>query len=408
MGFRFKKSVRIAKGVKLNFGKKGVSMTLGGKRARVTTGTSGTRVSGSVPGTGLSYSQKLGGGSSSGRARGARSARTPAQTTRVEMAISISIDDETGEVSILDGQGRPAVPEVDKAVRKQHKQLLEDTVQAEVDRREQGRVMLEQLHLHMSHVFSPPVHDPLPVPLLSLPSAPTFPWYTRLFALVLSPVRRRVEAQVTEHESVCETRRAQHAEQVTQTQDAEARRKRLFEARAQGDPGDMEAYLAERLAELDWPYETLVAFEVADASTLLLDVDLPEIEDLPTDRAKLKKRPLSMVFKAMSQADQRRQYMRHIHAIGLVLTALALRSLPTLERVELSAYSQRNDPKTARVRDMYLYSARITRAQLDAIDASRLSELDVVACFEGFELRRKMTKTGIFKEIEPFEHDSPS
>ena len=107
MGFRFKKSVRIAKGVKLNFGKKGVSMTLGGKRARVTTGTSGTRVSGSVPGTGLSYSQKLGGGSSSGRARGARSARTPAQTTRVEMAISISIDDETGEVSILDGQGRP-------------------------------------------------------------------------------------------------------------------------------------------------------------------------------------------------------------------------------------------------------------------------------------------------------------
>lgn len=57
MGFGFRKSFKIAPGVRLNVGKKGVSsVSLGGKGARVNVGKKGTRTTLSAPGTGLSYS----------------------------------------------------------------------------------------------------------------------------------------------------------------------------------------------------------------------------------------------------------------------------------------------------------------------------------------------------------------
>lgn len=60
MGFRFRKSVKIAPGVKLNFGKKSAGMSIGGKYGGVSFNSkTGARVRASAPGTGLSYSTKI-------------------------------------------------------------------------------------------------------------------------------------------------------------------------------------------------------------------------------------------------------------------------------------------------------------------------------------------------------------
>jgi hypothetical protein len=59
MAFRFRKSLSLGKGVRLNFTKRGVSVSAGRRGARITTGTSGTRVSASIPGTGVGYTKKL-------------------------------------------------------------------------------------------------------------------------------------------------------------------------------------------------------------------------------------------------------------------------------------------------------------------------------------------------------------
>lgn len=57
MGFNFRKSFKIAPGVRLNVGKKGISsVSVGGKGVRVSVGKKGTRTTVSAPGTGLSYS----------------------------------------------------------------------------------------------------------------------------------------------------------------------------------------------------------------------------------------------------------------------------------------------------------------------------------------------------------------
>ena len=64
MGFKFRKSFKIAPGVKFNVGKKSMGMSFGGKHGGISFNTkSGARARVSAPGTGLSYSTKIGGSS---------------------------------------------------------------------------------------------------------------------------------------------------------------------------------------------------------------------------------------------------------------------------------------------------------------------------------------------------------
>ncbi len=65
MGLRFRKSFKIAPGVRMNLGLRGGSLSFGGKAGRWTVGTSGTSASVAIPGTGFSYGVRssTGGGS---------------------------------------------------------------------------------------------------------------------------------------------------------------------------------------------------------------------------------------------------------------------------------------------------------------------------------------------------------
>ena len=55
MGFRFRRSIRLLPGIRVNLGKRGASLSLGRRGAHVTIGPTGTRTTVGLPGTGLSY-----------------------------------------------------------------------------------------------------------------------------------------------------------------------------------------------------------------------------------------------------------------------------------------------------------------------------------------------------------------
>jgi hypothetical protein len=55
MGFRFRRSIRILPGIRLNIGKRGVSTSIGVRGAHVTLGHGQVRETVGLPGTGLSY-----------------------------------------------------------------------------------------------------------------------------------------------------------------------------------------------------------------------------------------------------------------------------------------------------------------------------------------------------------------
>lgn len=62
MAWIYRKRIKIAPGVHLNFSKNGISTSIGPKGAKVTFGSKGTYMSTSIPGTGLYSRQKIGGG----------------------------------------------------------------------------------------------------------------------------------------------------------------------------------------------------------------------------------------------------------------------------------------------------------------------------------------------------------
>lgn len=70
MGFRFRKSVKIAPGVRLNLNRKSASISLGGKGAHYTVSSTGRKTATvGLPGTGISYSVTESTGKSSSRTK---------------------------------------------------------------------------------------------------------------------------------------------------------------------------------------------------------------------------------------------------------------------------------------------------------------------------------------------------
>jgi hypothetical protein len=63
MGFRFRKRIRLGKGIWINLSKKGGSLSVGGRGATMNVSKKGVRDTFSVPGTGISYQTKRVGGS---------------------------------------------------------------------------------------------------------------------------------------------------------------------------------------------------------------------------------------------------------------------------------------------------------------------------------------------------------
>lgn len=73
MGWRFRRSIRLAPGVRWNFGKRSTSLTIGPRGFKTTIGTAGTRRTIGLPGTGLSYTM------TSSRTRGRPRTASPRQ-----------------------------------------------------------------------------------------------------------------------------------------------------------------------------------------------------------------------------------------------------------------------------------------------------------------------------------------
>ncbi len=67
-----------------------------------------------------------------------------------------------------------------------------------------------------------------------------------------------------------------------------------------------------------------------------------------------------------------------------------------------SGFSQRLDKSTGSISDDYLLSLKVPRDVFEKIDFDNINRVDPIEALSRFDLRRKMTSTGIFKPIEPF------
>jgi len=400
MALRFRKSIKLAPGIRMNLSGSGTSWTLGPRGASVSIGKRGTFLNTGIPGTGLSSRARLSGGDATPRPQQARLA-AKIQTQQQTVSLRVSVSDD-GEVRFTDMTGAPASEQQMALAKLQAKGEIRDLLEECCSKINEQVEALEHLHEktpspHKKPTFKAPDY-PQPQPTLPVPLRAK--WWEHAL-----PGRRQRVAEANA-EALAEHKRTLLDWQVAKQQFAVEveQQRQLVEVGIYRDKAAMDSYLEMALQAVEWPRETNVAFDLLDQGRLAcLDVDLPEIEDMPKRTASLPQRGMRLSVKDLSPTKVQRMYAAHVHGVAFLLIGETFAALPLVQQVVLSGYTQRRSAATGRVADEYLLSVHVTRDEWSRIDFANLQAIDVVEALTQFEMRRTMSKTGIFKAIEPFE-----
>ncbi|MGB5146067.1 MAG: DUF4236 domain-containing protein [Porticoccaceae bacterium] len=393
MALRFRKSFKLAPGVRMNLSGSGMSWSVGPRGASVGIGKRGTYLNTGIPGTGLSSRQKLS-GSAAGQSRQSSS------PTKTSMSISIGVSDD-GTVSFQDNSGQPLPEHLVTAAKRQQGEAIRDLIQKKCDEINRAVDAVGELHLSTP---SPRV-KPTYVPRAFEVAEPVQPTRKRLGFIrsLFKNQREKAEAEYQKELAAHDDWLKNWRKQRDSFRESEKHRRHLIEERIYNDQTAMEQFLEETLQEIVWPRETNISTEILDGGrTIFIDADFPEIEDMPNKKAVVPSKGYRLSVKELSSTHVQKLYMQHVHGIAFRTIGEAFSALPNAEEIIFSGYSQRADKATGQVSDEYLLSVRVKRSAWEEIDFGNVDALDVVEVLPKFELRRTMTKTGVFKPIVPF------
>ena len=394
MGIRFRQRFKIAPGIRLNVSGSGLSLSVGPRGASMTFGSRGTYLNAGIPGSGIYSRQRLGQSGHSSK----RSANS--DDGKVQLAATISVE-EDGTVTFRDSDGRPLSDYLIQQAKKQHKDVIVGLMENVCSKINAQIEALEQIHLPTPAPDDHPVYKmrsyEVPVPSQPIPTK------HGVMGTLFSATRQKIDKENQAAQFDYLRKRQEWLKQKEAHDARELAHKALVEDRVLTELPAMEIVLEESLKDISWPRETSVSTEIRDNGQLVMvDIDLPEIEELPRKTASVLARGYKLSIKELSPTRYQQLYMRHVHGIGFRIIGEVFAVLPKVNEVVLSGYSQRPDKATGVVHDQYLYSVRVLRSDWARINFANLAALDVVEALGRFDMRREITKSGLFKEIAPF------
>lgn len=323
MGFRFQKRITILPGIRINLSKSGASLSAGPRGASVNIGKRGLYGTVGIPGSGLSYRERL----DKPKPRSAPQARDngPEMPERVIARLV------TDQVQLFDPDDRPLDPSLEPAAKRLMKEDIKKFLEDHAAERNGVIDCLCQLH-----------HD-VPVTTGVIRSSASG-----------KPQRDQFSSQ----QEYMETLMSWRADAANSGPNTEA----------------VETALLEALGALDWPAETNIAISL-DEGRLLLDVDLPEIEDMPAARWTALISKMTLVQKPISQKDLAGLYLEHVCSVLSRLVGHSMAVSDAIKTVALSAYTQRST-SSGKIDDEYVAVVEIKREEWDKIDKAAMSSID--------------------------------
>ncbi len=400
MAFRFQRRIKIAPGLTLNLSKSGLGLSAGVRGARVSVGSRGTHSHVGLPGTGLAYRKKISPYGS--RKPSPRQSQSGAIPVPDEQSFTIQVDEDSGETTFVsETTGQPVtmvrlrkfVANADEAVKAYLEALLE-----------QRNGLLDSLGI-LHHAIPHPDRRPPSLPRAFTVKPPGQPiirkprWFEKLWP----PFERRLV-------------KANHLNWVsykTQLADWE-RRKIEFEEgvladhalRERVDAGDLEsmaAALEQRFSGIHWPITPGICFDLGnDPTTIAVDVGFPTEEAFPAIRWRKSSTGRRLLSKELSASGRRTLYRDYLHSVTLRLVGEIFAGLAVMHRVAVSIWTSVPDTGFGGMKDVCLMSIIVKRGEWRHLRFNELTTLDPVAAVGNFHLRRSMTKTGIFKPVDPF------
>jgi Protein of unknown function (DUF4236) len=375
LGFRFSRRIKIAPGVRINIGLKGASVSVGPRGASLTAGRNGIYGNVGLPGTGLSYRERL------DRPKPKTRPLPPAGST-VPETVRISFDQD-GHVVLTDEAGQ----KFDGQVHAQAAKALKKQIVAF------GEQRVAELNNAADCIANIHQDTPPPTPFVALNSYP--------ISKPIKPSDPREAPAGSAERHAKESVWSDYMERLAGWRAAKAEFERQNPSVSVA-PLAYEQALDRALSELPWPRETIVSMELASNQTILLvDVDLPEIEDMPTARLKMDIRALALVEKAVPVSGIRRSYRDHVHGIIFRIVGQAFASNPFLTEVRIAGYTQRLSTAVGKMEDSYVIAAKVKRTDWSKISFANLAIIDPVESLGMFDLTVSIDAQGTMRAIAP-------
>ena len=168
--------------------------------------------------------------------------------------------------------------------------------------------------------------------------------------------------------------------------------------------GEMDAQQAEQ-AVADWLGEVQAPIDFAaqteavpEKLLMMVDLDLPEIENMPVDKL-TQLADGTLKIKKKTQKELREDYKTCVFGLGQFVAGSVMVLVPAAERVAVSAYTTRRSDKTGEAEDVFIYSVVYEREKMAAVCAQD----DPCAACDGLRSRYILLASGLLKPISPYE-----
>lgn len=430
---RFRKSVKVCPGVRLNFSKSGVSTSLGVRGASVTVGKKGVYANYGIPGTGIynrekildwndeaagSSSSRRGSSSSagsnfaggSGGTGGAAGAENPEQfqvnyladgtfefyqgdTLVTDKSVISQIkrsSDFKENLAIMNAHRIEQYEKIDKQYTGIGKQACKI-----FSSKEEALAALEPKFLVPRKYEGFPSEAELRKQAESQVKTMKF-WEKaslveeKMKELYQDALREKAKFEQEEQERVDRLNRENRAkyEEIKDT----------IERISAGDEEAFDSVVSSWVKTLDFPFEFNLDYHLS-GKKLFVDLDLPEIEDMPSKKA-VKMASGIVKVKDKAQKDIRKDYEDCVFGLTFFFASYLFNIAPSCEEIIISEYTQRRD-KNGRIKDIYILSVKFLRKKFENLNY----EISPKENCMKFENACNQSSTGIFKEVYPYPGD---
>lgn len=436
MGFRFRKSVKIAPGVKLNLSKSGGSLSIGGRGATVNLSNKGVRSRYSIPGTGLSYVTQTSSGktkqntTSSAANRSAYKELLKQQKeqekqkllqeaeevhsifqTKIDSLANILRDREKQsfdweELTVSVGEYK-SVPYITPKFIEPKQNFSEVTLKREV-KVKNSRLYITYFLLGLGSVLIF-VNILISLSLFALALASYIIERNRLEKLCNQslPIRiqeeteiynqnkqkayqeylRKISLEEAEHLKIEEDKR-----KVWNAEEQE--RERLRNAIKLEDPEPLAELLEIELSNEDLPVPLVFDIEFIDVNSVNLFMELPEIDIVPEEKMSLTKTG-KLSTKKMAQKDRFKLYSNICTGLAMRLIYETFRVVHSVNTVELFGLTEKINPSNGYAENITSLHINILRQDFEQLN---LDTLDPTSAFKSLNGKLACNKKG---ELSP-------
>jgi Protein of unknown function (DUF4236) len=415
MSLRFRRSIRIAPGLRLNVGLRGLSATVGPRGASLNIGPRGIYSNLGIPGTGISSRQRLSGGADRQTARDSYrgSMKELRELERSNALASASAEHDAAEQRLASLRGI-------LSTRNRGAYDWQAAWGSKGDFCPAGFREPTPLFSHpQSEAAAARMHPIAPwiavyiacgalaillgstaIRMLTIPFAGlVLFWLISTLKTRGALARTDFQNKSLEFEDDISHLKAEHeADQQkasTEWVQAETARENIRTAIEREDLPTIVSVLESELQNEPLPVPLVFELELDSTRDTKIEVTLPELDDIPSQVTALTQRG-KLSTKAMSQRDHTDLFADLCAGIALRLLYEAFRVVPSLLRIEVFGTTSGIDPATGHSREFIALALNTSRA---AIDALNLDNVDPTSALVALGGRLSCDKRGVLSPI---------